>query len=150
MISIRSFYELTNLELYQIIKSRIEIFSIEQNSIYQDLDDKDLEAYHLFVKDDKDNDKIIAYLRILNKGISYKECSIGRVIVDKKYRKKGIARMCMKRAIDFIENQFNEYEIRISAQKYISDFYESLGFIKISDFYIEDGLPHIEMLYRKK
>ncbi len=143
---IKHFNKITNIELYEIIKARIKVFSIEQNCIYQDLDDKDLDAYHLFIQD---NNKVIAYLRILNKGVSYKESSIGRVLVDADYRNKGLAKKILSEAIKFLEKELNECEIRISAQEYIVPFYMSMGFKKVSDIYLEDHLPHIEMLYKK-
>lgn len=93
--------------------------------------------------------ELIASLRILNKGVSYKESSIGRVLVDSDYRNKGLARKILSEAITFLEKELNEFEIRISAQEYIVPFYMSMGFEKVSDIYLEDNLPHIEMLYKK-
>jgi len=88
-------------------------------------------------------------LRILEKGASYNEVSIGRVLVDSKHRGKGLAREMLLKAIDYIEEHLKEKEIRISAQEYLMDFYKSVGFIINSDGYLEDGIPHIEMLYKK-
>lgn len=96
-----------------------------------------------------DNGIIIAYLRILEKGISYDEISIGRVLINKDYRGKGLARKLMLKAIEFIENNINEKEIKISAQAYLLDFYRSLGFNEVSEVYLEDNIPHIDMLYKK-
>lgn len=141
---IKKFGELTPDELYEILRIRNEVFVIEQTCIFQDCDQKDQKSYHLF---SIDNGKIIAYLRILEKGVSYSEISIGRVLVDKKYRGKGLARDILLKSLDFIENDLNEKEIRISAQKYLVDFYESLGFSIASDVYLEDGIPHIDMFY---
>ena len=100
-------------------------------------------AYHLFCAD---NNSIVAYLRILEKGVSYNELSIGRVVVDEKYRGKDLGRKAMRKAIEFINNTYGESPIRISAQVYIKDFYKSLGFIEVSNAYLEDDIPHIEML----
>ncbi|WFD10931.1 GNAT family N-acetyltransferase [Tepidibacter hydrothermalis] len=141
---IKKFSELTPDELYEILRIRNEVFIIEQTCIFQDCDEKDQKSYHLFCID---NGKIIAYLRILEKGVSYSEISIGRVLVDKKHRGKGLARDILLKAIDFIENNLNEKEIRISAQNYLVDFYKSLGFSTASDMYLEDGIPHIDMFY---
>lgn len=141
---IKKFSELTPDELYEILRIRNEVFVIEQTCIFQDCDEKDQRSYHLF---GIDKGKIIAYLRILEKGVSYSEISIGRVLVDKKHRRKGFARDILLKAIDFIENNLNEKEIRISAQKYLVDFYESLGFVISSEMYLEDGIPHIDMFY---
>lgn len=143
---LKMFDELSGKEVYEILKSRNEVFVLEQQCIYQDCDDKDKNAYHLFAED---NGEIIAYLRILKKGIAYDEISIGRVLVRKEYRKKGLARQSMLKAIDFIENDLNEKSIRISAQQYLIDFYGSLGFKVVSEMYLEDSLPHQEMLYEK-
>ena len=140
---IKKFKELSVDELYRILELRNNVFVVEQECIYQDCDRKDLEAYHLFCIE---NDKIIATLRILEKGISYDEISIGRVVVDKLYRRKKLGRKAMEMAIDFIKNTYGNSPIRISAQVYIKDFYESLGFKAVSDIYLEDDIPHIEMI----
>lgn len=118
---------------------------MEQNSVFQDCDDKDKLAYHLFVEDEG---HIIAYLRILPRGIKYDEISIGRVVVSKQHRGKGIAREMMLKAIRFIEDNLNESEIRISAQAYLLNFYKSMGFKQVSEIYLLDGIKHIEMLYK--
>ena len=140
---IKKFKELSVDELYRILELRNNVFVVEQECIYQDCDRKDLEAYHLFCIE---NDKIIATLRILEKGISYDEISIGRVVVDKLYRRKNLGRKAMEMAIDFINNTYGNSPIRISAQVYIKEFYESLGFKAVSDIYLEDDIPHIEMI----
>ena len=109
------------------------------------IDGKDNKSYHLFAKE---NGQIIAYLRILEKGVSYNEISIGRVLTDKKYRGKGLVKQMMIRAIGFIENNLKEKVIRIGAQEYLINFYSSLGFVRVSEVYLEDDIPHIEMLYK--
>ncbi|HHV95268.1 MAG TPA: GNAT family N-acetyltransferase [Clostridiaceae bacterium] len=141
---IKKFNELSPEELYKIIRLRIEVFVIEQNCIYQDCDGKDLNAYHLYLKKDGN---VIACLRILNRGVSYDEVSIGRVVVKKDYRGRGIAKEMLRKAINLIENEMKENKIRISAQAYLENFYGSFGFKKVSDVYLEDGIPHVEMLY---
>ncbi|MCJ7689677.1 MAG: GNAT family N-acetyltransferase, partial [Clostridiaceae bacterium] len=113
--------------------------------IYEDCDGKDKKSYHLFAEQ---NGEILVYLRILEKGVSYNEISIGRVLANKKYRGRGFAKQMMLRAIEFIEHYLNEKEIRISAQVYLSNFYSSFGFVKVSEAYLEDDIPHIEMLYK--
>ncbi|MER2226322.1 MAG: GNAT family N-acetyltransferase [Carnobacterium sp.] len=143
---IKTFNELSNDELYEITKLRSEVFVIEQQCIYEEYDGKDKKAYHLFGEKDGE---ILAYLRILEKGISFNEISIGRVLVTKKYRSKGLAKEMMSRALEFIEDNLNEKVIRISAQEYLLKFYLSLGFVKVSQVYLEDGIPHMEMLYNK-
>lgn len=141
---IKTFNELSNDELYEIIKLRSEVFIIEQQCIYEEYDGKDKKAYHLFGEKDGE---ILVYLRILEKGVSFNEISIGRVLVNKKYRNKGLAKEMMSCAIEFIEDTLNEKIIRISAQEYLLEFYSSLGFVKVSQVYLEDGIPHMEMLY---
>ncbi|MGL4570582.1 MAG: GNAT family N-acetyltransferase [Clostridium sp.] len=143
---IKTFNELTSEELYKILQLRNEVFILEQECPYQDLDSKDQSSYHLFLKD---NDEIIAYLRIIEKGISYDQTSIGRVIVKKDYRGKNIARDMLLTSIGFIEDTLHECEIKIQAQAYLENFYSSLGFKKISDVYLEDNIPHLDMIYRK-
>ncbi|MGL5415560.1 MAG: GNAT family N-acetyltransferase [Clostridium sp.] len=143
---LKEFNELTTQELYNILYLRAEIFVVEQDCSYQDLDFKDQHSYHLFLE--KDN-KVLAYIRIIKKGISYDEISIGRVCVSITNRNQGLARKIMEKGIDFIFTILKEDTIKISAQEYLLNFYESLGFIKISDTYLEDGIPHIKMLLEK-
>ena len=143
---IKRFQELKTEEIYKILKIRNEVFIVEQNCPYLDCDDKDRTAFHLFLEE---NHEIIAYSRILQKGISYDEISIGRVLVNEIHRGKGLAQKMMKKAIDFIEGDLNEREIRISAQAHLIDFYRECGFEKVSEVYLEDDIPHMEMLYKK-
>lgn len=144
--NIKKFSELENNELYQILELRCEVFVVEQNCAYNDVDNKDQDAYHLLLEDNK---KIVAGLRILKKGISYDQISIGRVVVSKEHRGLGIAKEMMLKAIEFIENDLNEKEIKISAQAYLIEFYKSIGFVEVSQVYLEDDIPHIDMLYKK-
>lgn len=141
---LKEFTELTTAELYEILKLRAEVFVVEQNCPYQDLDDKDQSSYHLFLED---NGQIIAVLRILPENIAYKEMAIGRLIVKKSYRGKGISRKMMVRAMEFITEDLGKEKIRLSGQAYLSDFYQSLGFEKVSEMYLEDGIEHFEFLY---
>ncbi|MCT4508272.1 MAG: GNAT family N-acetyltransferase [Tepidibacter sp.] len=143
---LKKFEELNIKELYKILQVRNEVFILEQKCPYQDCDGNDEISYHLFLED---NEEILCYLRIIPKEIAYYEVSIGRVLVSKNKRKKGLAREMMLIAIDFIERKLNEKSIRISAQKYLVNFYKSLGFKEVSDVYLEDGIEHVEMLYIK-
>lgn len=131
-------------ELYGILKLRAEVFVVEQNCPYQDLDDKDQVSYHLFLKDD---DEIIAVLRIIPENISYGEMSIGRLVVKKHYRRRGISKFMMDKAMGFILDVLKKDKIRLSGQAYLRDFYISLGFKKVSQLYLEDGIEHYEFLY---
>jgi ElaA protein len=142
----KKFNELNVKEIYEILKLRNQVFIVEQQCPYLDCDGKDMKAYHLF---QENNNEIAAYLRILEKGVSYNEISIGRVLVNSKYRGKGLARQMMKEAIEFINDQLNESNIRIEAQAYLIDFYKSFGFKQVSQVFLEDNIPHIEMLYIK-
>lgn len=135
--------DLSARELYSILALRSKVFVVEQECIYQDCDGKDINSYHLFCIE---NDEVLAYLRILDKGISYDEISIGRVVVDKSYRGKDLGKKAMKKALEYIDNTYSKSKIRISAQVYIKDFYKNLGFTEVSDVYLEDDIPHIEML----
>lgn len=143
---LKKFNELKVEEIYKILEIRNEVFVVEQQCAYQDCDGKDENAYHLYLQD---NGKIIAYLKILKKGVSFDEISIGRVLVNKNYRGKGISREMMLKAINFIELNLNEKEIKIQAQSYLINFYKSLGFKETSNEYLEDNIPHIDMLYKK-
>lgn len=141
---IKKFNELSILELYAILRLRVEIFVVEQDCPYQDLDNKDQSAYHLIVKD---NNEIVGVLRILPEGVSYKEMAIGRLVVKKSHRGQGIALKMMSYAIDFIVNDLNKSKIRLSGQAYLIDFYQKLGFKRVSEVYLEDGINHYEFLY---
>ncbi|MDS1004373.1 GNAT family N-acetyltransferase [Clostridium sporogenes] len=143
---IKKFNELTVEEIYEILKIRNEVFIVEQKCAYNDCDGKDKNSHHLFYMEEG---KVLAYLRILEKGISYDEISIGRVLVNKDYRGKGLARKIILEALDFIESNLKENLIRISAQHYLINFYKSVGFKPVSEVYLEDNIPHIEMLYKK-
>ncbi|WP_024620242.1 GNAT family N-acetyltransferase [Metaclostridioides mangenotii] len=141
---IKKFEDLTANQIYEILRIRSEVFVVEQNCAFQDCDNDDQNSYHIFTTD---NVRIVSYLRVLKRGISYDEISIGRVLVAKDQRGKGIAKELLIKAIEFIENTLNECEIRISAQEYLKEFYSSLGFEISSDMYLEDEIPHIEMFY---
>lgn len=142
---IKHFDDLTTVELYKILKARIDVFVVEQNCPYEECDNKDYDSIHIF---SEENNKIIAYLRIIPAGISCKEPSIGRVLVNKEYRRQGTAEKMMYLALEYINNNLETDFIRISAQKYLLNFYKGLGFEKVSEEYLEDGIPHYEMLYK--
>lgn len=138
------FDELTAKELYQIIQLRNEVFVIEQDCIYQDADGKDMKCGHLWATI---NEEIVAYSRIVPKGISYEnEPSIGRVVCSGNHRGLGLGKQLIANSIQVIENLFFTSSIRISAQLYLKSFYESFDFEQVSEEYLEDDIPHIEML----
>jgi ElaA protein len=140
---LKKFRELTTEELYEIIRLRILVFVIEQNCPYDECDGKDYNAIHLFASE---NNTITAYARILPPGVSFKEPSIGRVVVNSKYRSKGLAKEIMNRAVEYIKTEMNETSIKIEAQCYLERFYTDLGFNAISDTFMLDNIPHVEML----
>lgn len=140
---IKKFSELSNQELYKIIEARINIFVVEQDCPYTECDNKDQQSYHLYYKT---QGEITAYLRLIPAGISYKEASIGRVLVKKDFRRNNLGTKLMKKSLDYAKNELNINTIRISAQEYVLDFYKKLGFKVISDKYLEDGIPHFEMI----
>lgn len=143
---IKKFNDLSTEELYAVLKLRQEVFILEQTCLYQDIDGNDQASYHVL---GYRNNKLVAYARILEKGISYDEMSIGRVLTSKSERGLGTGKVLMTKCMDYIKNDFNESLVRISAQAYLKDFYESIGFIKVSNEYLEDDIPHIEMLWRQ-
>jgi ElaA protein len=148
MIVAKKFDELDTRELYDILALREDIFIVEQNCPYHDLDYKDQNSIHLYKKIE---DEIVSYVRILPKGISYeKSPSIGRVITKREHRKKGYSKEILTKAIDYILTEFRESTIEISAQEYLVKFYGEFGFETRGDIYLEDNLPHIHMVFNKK
>lgn len=142
----KSFNELNVNELYEIVKSRYEVFVCEQEiTCENDYDDKDKKCTHLFIIDMKNKEKVIAYCRLLPPGLSYNEASIGRVLVLKEYRNKGIAKMMLTKAVEEIFKRYNTDSIVLSSQTYIKSLYSLIGFKDISDEYEEAGIPHIKM-----
>ncbi|WP_299996987.1 GNAT family N-acetyltransferase [uncultured Clostridium sp.] len=140
---IKMFNELTIDEMYEIAKSRFEVFVCEQEiTEEQDFDDKDKVSYHVMLKDEG---RIIAYSRIVPKKVAYENISIGRVLVLKGYRRKGIAQKMMKSALEFIKNNLNENVVVLSAQEYAKEMYLSVGFKVVSDIYDEVNIPHVKM-----
>ncbi len=140
---IKSFHELNTTELYRIIQLRIDVFMLEQNCIYRDCDDKDLSSNHLM---GWHQDTLVAYARLIPPLLSYKESSIGRVLVHADFRKFGLGKDLMFHAISFLSPTIAPQPIRISAQLYLQKFYEDLGFQPTSSEYLEDKIPHIQML----
>ena len=145
---IKGMNELTARELYEILKVREEVFIVEQNCIYHDIDFKDELSHHLFLENEQK--EVVACCRIIPRGISYPEVSIGRVLTKATHRKTGLGKEMMQRAIDFIEKEWQETEIRISGQLYLLEFYKSLGFEQVSEVYLEDNQDHIELLYKSR
>lgn len=141
-IFIKPFDALTSEELYELLRLRAEIFVVEQNCVYNDLDGFDKEAIHLFAIH---HDEIIAYARMLPPGTRFPAYSIGRLVVKKNMRNTGLGKEIMQRAIHFLKEEWNAPEIKISAQKYLLQFYTNLGFRVVTKEYLEDGIPHLGM-----
>lgn len=141
----KTFDELTSTELYDILQLRAEIFVVEQDCVYNDLDGLDKVAIHQFMKKEG---KTIAYSRLLKPGTRFPDFSIGRVVVKKSERGSGLGIDMMKKAKKYIIQEWGASKIKISAQKYLQIFYENLGFEIVTEGYLEDGIPHFGMLYR--
>ncbi|PRZ26209.1 GNAT family N-acetyltransferase [Flavobacterium granuli] len=139
---IKPFKELSVDELYDLLQLRSEIFVVEQNCVYLDLDGKDKLALHLFGEFEG---KIVAHARLFKAGISFDNASIGRVVVDANYRDRKWGHDLMREAIAGVAHHFGESKITIGAQLYLKKFYESHGFVQTSEMYLEDDIPHIEM-----
>ena len=136
--------DLSTETLYAILALRAEVFVVEQNCPYQDVDGKDPKSLH--VCGYAENDELCAYARLVKPGVSYDEWSIGRVITSPRVRRTGAGEELMRTCMAY----FNEHRIssvRISAQSYLHDFYTKFGFVQVSEEYLEDDIPHMEMLY---
>lgn len=143
VLAIKTFDGLELKELYQILQLRSEVFVVEQDCVYQDMDNMDYCALHIMgIR----NNTIMAYTRIFKPGDYYREASIGRVIVKKTERGNGYASDIMHYSLKAISERFGLVPVRISAQKQLINFYNSLGFVEIGNGYLEDGIPHIAML----
>ena len=142
-IEIKSFNDLTKCELYDLLQLRSEVFVVEQNCVYQDIDGKDEKALHVL---GFKNNKIVAYTRIFKPGDYFDFSSIGRVVVAKNERTYKYGYDIMKASITAIEMHYNVSKIKISAQAYLKTFYNNCGFIEIGEEYLEDDIPHIAMI----
>lgn len=139
---IKRFNELSSAELYQLLQLRSEVFVVEQNCVYQDIDGKDQEAIHVlgFV-----DNELAVYARLFAPGYYFENASIGRVIVAPQFRSKNLGHELMQKAIQTVKEIYKTTAITISAQEHLEKFYNSHGFVKSSESYLEDGIPHIEM-----
>lgn len=142
-IEIKTFEELTKTELYDLLQLRNEVFVVEQDCVYQDVDGKDERALHILGMEEG---KLVAYARCFERGDYFDEASIGRVLVRENYRKLGYGHEITKASIQAIKTKYKADKIKISAQTYLVIFYESHGFKTVGDRYLEDGIPHIAMV----
>jgi ElaA protein len=142
-VKTKYFNELTITELYNLLQLRSEVFVVEQNCVYQDIDGKDKQALHVIgVK----NKSIVAYTRIFKPGDYFNETSIGRVVVARNERQYKYGYEIMNASIEAVKDLFNETTIKLSAQTYLKQFYNNLGFTEEGEEYLEDGIPHIVMI----
>lgn len=141
--NVKPFSQLSTEELYKILKVRIDVFVVEQNCPYPECDNFDQKALHLWAEY---NGEILAYCRIFDKGIKYPETSIGRVLTTETARGKNLGKHLMSFALQIIENRYKTSSVRISAQDYLLKFYSEFGFQDTGKKYLEDDIPHTEML----
>lgn len=140
---IKSFDQLTNTELYDLLRLRSEVFVVEQNCVFLDLDDKDQSCYHLLLHQER---QLAAYVRIVPAGVTFQEVSIGRVVTAPAARGTGLGRVVMELGIKACQELFGNEPIKIGAQCYALKFYNSLGFKEVGEVYDEDGIDHIHMI----
>lgn len=143
---VKAFHELNVYELYEVLKLRSEVFVVEQNCVFQDMDDKDQKCFHLMVYQEG---QLVGYSRLVPAGVSYAEISIGRVITAASVRGTGLGKRLMQLAIQHCQQLLGSGPIRIGAQTYALGFYASLGFVAEGEPYDEDGIEHIEMVRRE-
>jgi ElaA protein len=143
----KHFNNLSNAELYDMLRLRAEIFVVEQTCIYNDLDGLDKKAVHLIIKK---NDEIVGCSRLLQPGTRFPDFSIGRVVVKKNMRGAGLGIRMMEEAKKYMIEKWDAKNIKVSAQKYLQKFYEDLGFSVITEEYPEDGIPHVGMLFESQ
>jgi len=142
-VSVKTFNELTTEELYQILRLRSEVFVVEQDCVYQDVDNKDQKALHIMgIKDGE----VVAYTRVFEPGDYFDNVSIGRVVVSQSQRKYGLGKQIMQASLAAINQRFPDKPTEISAQSYLLKFYTELGFNAFGEEYLEDGIPHRRML----
>lgn len=142
---IKFYTELTTNEFHDIIALRLKAFVVEQNCSYLDLDGKDKKCYHLLCRDGFG--RVIATARILPPNLAYSEVSVGRVVIDESIRGKGVGHELMVKCMNFISEEFGNVPVRISAQSHLEKYYNKHGFIGTGKEYLEDDIPHMEMLY---
>ena len=142
----KHFSELSPDELYDILKARVDVFVVEQECPYPEIDGKDKNAYHIFLRDENSK-SIAAYLRVLKSGVSFAEPALGRILTTR--RGEGLGARIVNAGIRFAEETLGAEKIRIEAQVYAKGFYEKLGFRQCSEPFMDDGIEHIEMLWEK-
>jgi len=147
---LKVFDRLDTDELYDLLKLRVDVFVVEQNCAYPELDEKDRHPDTLHLTGRNEKGKLVAYLRILPPGLSYNKPSIGRVVVSKESRGQGFCHTLIKKAVEQAGRNWPDQGIKIGAQVYLEAFYQSYGFEKVSEPYLEDGIPHLDMVLKGK
>ncbi len=145
---LKKFEELSSIELYKLLHLRAAVFVVEQNCPYQDADGKDLKSFHVLGTDE--NGELQAYSRIVPPGISFDEVSIGRVVTAAVARGKGAGKELMRESLKRVNELYGTVDVRIGAQCYLLKFYTELGFVAEGEEFLEDNIPHIEMVYSGK
>lgn len=139
----KQFVQLTPYEVYELLQLRAEVFVVEQNCVFLEPDGIDNRCLHLL---GYNNNKLLAYTRIVPPGLAYNQASIGRVVTSPSVRNTGAGKKLMQRSIDMLYSSFGKVTIKIAAQFYLKKFYESFGFYQVSEVYLDDGIEHIHML----
>ncbi|MCK8481738.1 GNAT family N-acetyltransferase [Psychroserpens algicola] len=142
-IKVKTFQELTTQELYDVLQLRSEVFVVEQDCVYQDIDGKDQQALHII---GYKSNNLVAYTRVFKPGDYFKYASIGRVVVRENERQYQYGYDIMKASIEAVKTHYNQTKIKISAQTYLKRFYNNLEFFEVGEEYLEDGIPHIAMI----
>lgn len=142
----KAFDALTPAELYALLRLRSEVFVVKQNCVFLDMDNSDAQAMHLVGHAPGNNGEVLAYARCFGPGVKYAEASIGRVITAPRARAAGLGHELMRAAVRALQDHWGAQPIRIGAQAHLEAFYEQHGFAREGEAYIEDGIPHIEML----
>ncbi|CDQ21556.1 ElaA protein [Halobacillus karajensis] len=138
----KTFIDLTTEELYKILQNRVEVFVVEQKCPYPEVDGRDKDSLHIWLEEES---KIVAYCRLVPPVEGEKYYSIGRVLVSKNYRGSGYARAMMDHAIEVLKKEYKVEHIWLHGQEHLRHFYGSFGFKEVSEVYLEDGIPHVDM-----
>lgn len=142
-IKVKKFEDLSLHELYTVLQLRSEVFVVEQDCVYQDIDGKDEKALHVL---GYEGNLLVAYTRIFPPGVYFSEAAIGRVVVREGRRKNSYGHDILRASIQAIKEQYNTQKIKLSAQTYLTKFYENHGFQQVGEGYLEDGIPHVAMV----
>lgn len=142
-IAVKTFEELNTRELYALLRLRSEVFVVEQDCVYQDIDNKDQKALHVL---GFEGENLLAYTRIFKGGDYFDKPSIGRVVVAEKARGKALGHDILRASIETVETRFGKQPIEISAQTYLEKFYNDHNFRAVGEGYLEDGIPHVRMI----